>query len=154
MGDVDLAFTAQCSNVFLIRDPKKLIASLALVIDQPKLLDTGLALSSELFRKMKVQSGKNPVVINSGELLKNPEKYLSAVCEAIGIPFDKAMLSWPAGPRPEDGIWAKYWYKSVHKSTGFAPQRSEERVLKKELVPLYEEVLAHFEFLNEYAIRI
>jgi hypothetical protein len=154
MGEVNLDFTTECSNVFLIRDPKKLIASLALVIDQPEMLDTGLALSSQLFRQMKEQSGKTPVVINSGDLLQNPEKYLAAVCEAIGIPFYKAMLTWPAGPRPEDGIWAKHWYTSVHQSTGFAPQRSEERELKKELLPLYEEALPHFEYLNEYAIRV
>jgi hypothetical protein len=154
MGEVNLDFTTECRNVFLIRDPKKLIASLALVIDQPEMLDTGLALSSQLFRQMKEQSGKTPVVINSGDLLQNPEKYLAAVCEAIGIPFDKAMLTWPAGPRPEDGIWAKHWYTSVHQSTGFTPQRSEERELKKELLPLYEEALPHFEYLNEYAIRV
>jgi hypothetical protein len=154
MGEVDLAFTTECTNVFLIRDPKKLIASLALVIDKPELLDTGLALSSKLFRQIKEQSDKAPVVINSGELLKNPEKYLTAVCEAIGIPFDKAMLSWPAGPRPEDGIWAKYWYASVHKSTGFTPQRSEERVLPQVLLPLYEEALPHYEYLNGYAIKV
>ena len=33
------------------------------------------------------------------------------------------MLSWPAKPREEDGIWAKYWYHSLHKSTGFLPYR-------------------------------
>ena len=154
LGEVDLAFTTECTNIFLIRDPKKLIASLALVIDKPELLDTGLALSAKLFWQMKEQSGKTPVVINSGELLKNPEKYLAAVCEGIGIPFDKAMLSWPAGPRPEDGIWAKYWYTSVHESTGFAPQRSEERELPQELIPLYEEALPHYEFLNTYAIGV
>lgn len=154
MGGVDLTFTTACTNVFLIRDPKKLIASLALVIDQPEILDTGLALSSRLFREMWDRSGKVPIVINSGDLLHNPKKYLEAVCEAIGIPFDEAMLQWPAGPIPEDGIWAKYWYKSVHQSTGFAPQRSEQRVLKSELIPLYEEALPHFEFLDQYAIRV
>jgi hypothetical protein len=30
------------------------------------------------------------------------------------------MLQWPAGPRPEDGVWAPYWYHAVHKSTGFS----------------------------------
>ena len=30
------------------------------------------------------------------------------------------MLAWPAGGRPEDGVWAKHWYGAVHRSTGFA----------------------------------
>jgi hypothetical protein len=147
-------FMADCKNIFLIRDPKKLIASLALVIDAPILRDTGLAESERLFRLVQSQTGKNPVVINSGELLKNPEQYLSAVCEQLGIPFDDSMLHWQAGPRPEDGVWAKHWYASVHKSTGFAPQRSEERELPKGLEALYEKALHHFVFLNQYAIKL
>lgn len=29
---------------------------------------------------------------------------------------------WEAGPKPIDGIWAPWWYKSVHKSTCFTPE--------------------------------
>jgi hypothetical protein len=28
---------------------------------------------------------------------------------------------WKAGPRPEDGVWAPWWYSTVHKSTEFTP---------------------------------
>ena len=154
MIGVNEDFLADCENIFLIRDPKKLIASLALVIDTPILRDTGLAESERLFRLVQAQTGKNPVVINSGELLKNPKRYLQAVCAQLGIPFDEHMLHWEPGARPEDGIWAKYWYASVHKSTGFAPQRSEERQLPKGLETLYEIALSHFQFLNEYAIKL
>lgn len=147
-------FMADCENIFLIRDPKKLIASLALVIESPILRDTGLAESERLFRLVQKQTGKNPVVINSGELLKNPKRYLEVVCARLNLPFDDNMLQWKSGPRPEDGIWAKYWYASVHKSTGFAPQRSEERELPKGLEALYEKALQHFEFLNQYAIKL
>ena len=103
---------------------------------------------------MQAQTGKNPVVINSGELLKNPKRYLEAVCVQLSIPFDEHMLHWEPGPRPEDGVWAKYWYASVHKSTGFAPQRSEERELPMGLEGLYEAAMGHFNFLNDYAIKL
>lgn len=154
MIGVSADFLADCENVFLIREPKKLISSLAVVIDKPTLRDTGLAESERLYRAVQSQTGRNPVVINSGDLLKNPKQYLKAVCAKIGMPFVENMLRWQAGPRPEDGIWAKYWYASVHKSTGFAPQRSEERHLADDLLPLYEEALPHYEFLNEYAISL
>ena len=39
-------------------------------------------------------------------------------------PYDDAMLSWPAGPKPEDGVWAEHWYASAHRSTGFGPPPS------------------------------
>ncbi|MEJ1935629.1 hypothetical protein WDZ92_36015, partial [Nostoc sp. NIES-2111] len=32
-----------------------------------------------------------------------------ALCLALGIPFDEAMLAWPAGPRASDGVWAPAW---------------------------------------------
>ncbi len=32
---------------------------------------------------------------------------------ALGVPFLDAMLSWPAGRRDTDGVWAKYWYANV-----------------------------------------
>ncbi len=35
------------------------------------------------------------------------------------------MLSWPAGRRDTDGVWAPAWYQSVEQSTGFAPPRRE-----------------------------
>jgi hypothetical protein len=33
------------------------------------------------------------------------------------------MLSWPAGRRDTDGVWAKHWYDVVERSTGFEPYR-------------------------------
>ena len=38
---------------------------------------------------------------------------LRALCAALGVPFDAAMLSWPAGPRDSDGVWAPHWYAGV-----------------------------------------
>ena len=29
------------------------------------------------------------------------------------------MLHWPPGRRETDGVWAKYWYESVERSSGF-----------------------------------
>ena len=48
------------------------------------------------------------------------------------------MLSWPAGPRESDGVWAPYWYDAVLRSTGFAPYRPR----RVELTPEGEEVVA------------
>jgi hypothetical protein len=31
------------------------------------------------------------------------------------------MLSWPAGSKPYDGVWAPWWYAGTHQSTGFQP---------------------------------
>jgi hypothetical protein len=36
------------------------------------------------------------------------------------------MLTWPAGPRDSDGVWAPHWYDAVRASTGFAPYRPRD----------------------------
>jgi hypothetical protein len=90
-------------------------------------------------------------VIDSADILREPRSSLEALCDALGIGFDPAMLSWPAGPRPTDGVWARYWYDSVRSSTGFGPYReSADAGLPPELEPLaalcqpyYDELAAH-----------
>lgn len=37
-------------------------------------------------------------------------------------------LRWEAGPIPEDGVWAPWWYKSVHESTRFSSPKKYPRV--------------------------
>jgi hypothetical protein len=31
------------------------------------------------------------------------------------LPFEEAMLKWPAGPKPFDGPWANWWYSTTHR---------------------------------------
>lgn len=35
----------------------------------------------------------------------------------------KTFFRWEAGPKPIDGLWAPWWYESIHRSTGFTPSR-------------------------------
>ena len=68
----------------------------------------------------------------------------------MGVDYDDAMLHWPEGPKPEDGVWATFWYRSAHRSTGFGPPPTaavtlddHQRRLVRECRPLYERLLAH-----------
>ena len=62
-------------------------------------------------------------MIDGADVLADPAGMLRALCDALGIPFDDAMLSWPAGRRDSDGVWAPAWYEAVERSTGFvAPE--------------------------------
>jgi hypothetical protein len=149
---IDESFLGKVVNIFLIRDPKQLISSLAQVIPEVKMRDTGIQRQYELFMQLK-EKGERPVVIDSGEILKNPEVALTKLCNATGIPFEKNMLQWKSGPIKEDGIWAKYWYENVHNSTGFEKQKTSERELPPELKPLYEESLFYYSELFKHSIR-
>ena len=58
-------------------------------------------------------------MVDAADLLAAPEPVLRALCAALDVPFSTRMLSWPAGPRATDGVWAKHWYDRVEQSTGF-----------------------------------
>lgn len=140
-------FILNWENVILIRHPKKLIASFSKVIHTPILNDIGIKKASELFLFLK-KNGKTPIVIDSDELLKNPEAYLKKLCELLNIPFSEKMLQWKKGGIPEDGIWAKHWYGNVHNSEGFAIQKSSSQPLPKHLEPLLKEAVPYYETLK------
>ncbi|MGI9015389.1 MAG: HAD family hydrolase [Phycisphaerales bacterium] len=120
-------------NCFLIREPRAMFASLAKVIDNPTIEQTGLPQQLELFKAEHDRTGDIPIVIDSRDVLEQPERMLRTLCHAIGIRFSKMMLTWPPGPRPTDGIWARHWYASVWQSTGFEPYQQREVSLPPEL---------------------
>lgn len=140
-------FILDWENVILIRHPKKLIASFSKVIHSPALNDIGIKKASELFLFLK-NNGRAPIVIDSDELLKNPKTYLKKLCGHLNIPFSEKMLRWKKGGIPEDGIWAKHWYKNVHNSQGFAVQKSSSQPLPQHLEPLLEEAMPYYEILK------
>ncbi len=142
----------KCENIFLIRNPKQIIASYAQVIDQPVMRDIGIEYQYKLFEKL-ASSGKEQVVLDTNLLLENPESVLRKTCDAIGLPFEESMLSWSAGPKPYDGVWAPYWYANVHKSTGFEKQPTSDRPLPQNLNSLYEEARIFYEKLLPFAIK-
>ena len=58
------------------------------------------------------------------------------------------MLSWGAGPRDTDGVWAKYWYASVERSTGFQPYRPKPDEVPERLRDVHEQCLIHYDTLH------
>jgi hypothetical protein len=149
---LDPAFLSRVTNLFFIRNPHQIIASYAEVIEQPTLRDVGIEYQYRLFNELKEQ-GQQPLVLDSGLLLENPEQVLKHVCTYIGIPFESSMLQWAPGPKPYDGVWAPYWYKNVHQTTGFERQTTSGRPLPDRLKPLYEEAMRYYEKLSPFSIK-
>jgi hypothetical protein len=150
--DLDESFLFKTTNVLLIRDPLEMLPSLAQVIGKPILRDTGFAKQSDLHRRLAA-AGTPPPVVDARQLLLNPRHVLSTLCQQLDIPFMETMLSWPPGPRPEDGVWAKHWYRNVHRSTGFLPYAPREGEFPEQLRPLLEECRPHYEYLSAHAIQ-
>lgn len=149
---LDTSFLDRTVNVLLTRDPHDMLRSYAAVVDAPSVSDTGYPQAAALLEDLR-QRGQDPVVIDSTRALENPESTLTQLCRRIGIPFDQAMLSWEAGPRPEDGVWAPHWYSSVHRSTGFGPPRRHQDPLPETLRPLLDECVPYYEAVAAVALR-
>lgn len=116
---MDLAFTARLQNCFLIREPRRIIASYARVRPEFSLAELGFVQQKSLFDRECQRLGQAPPVIDAELLLAKPRSVLTALCERFGIAFTEHMLRWPAGPRDSDGVWAPHWYAAVWQSTGF-----------------------------------
>jgi len=148
---INLDFINRAKNVFLVRNPREMLPSLTIQLPDAKLADTGLAVQSALFEKLQA-SGGQPAVVDSRELLLDPQGVLTALCARLGIPFDPKMLSWSRGPIPEDGVWAKHWYHAVHDSTGFSRYRPKGD-FPRHLDGLLRECKPHYDKLFSHAIR-
>jgi hypothetical protein len=149
LPSVHLSAFAPFRHAFLIRDPRSLLASYARVRSAPTLADLGLRQQAWLFEEF------GGPVIDSADLLAAPEAALRALCAALGVPFSASMLSWPAGPRASDGVWAPHWYDSVWRSTGFVPVTpGPPPPLDPALEPLLAACLPYYEKLRENKINI
>lgn len=127
-------------NVYLIRDPARVVASYRAKRENPELEDLGFTQQLDLLHRFP-----GPV-IDSSDIRADPERMLKKLCAEIGMPWDDAMLAWPAGGHKDDGAWAPHWYGAVHTSTGFdgveKPAPNENGALMDAALPIYQEMVA------------
>jgi len=121
---IDTAWVHGLANVFLIRDPALVVASYVKSRAAVTADDIGLLQQVRLFDEVADGLGRAPPVIDAERFLRNPRAHLQSLCLRLGVPFSERMLSWPAGPRASDGVWAPHWYAAVWASTGFEPPRA------------------------------
>ncbi len=150
--DLDRAFLRQGRNVLLTRDPLDMLPSLAVQIPHATLRDTGYAAQAALLDELE-SAGQDVPVLESRELLLDPPGVLAQLCTRLGLAFEPAMLRWPAGPRPEDGVWAQHWYQAVHASTGFEAYRPKAAPFPERLRPLLDECRPHYDRLAARALQ-
>ncbi|MFK7754910.1 MAG: HAD family hydrolase [Sedimentitalea sp.] len=147
MPDFPMDWAKACVNVHLIRHPARVIASYGSKRADPTLDDIGFAAQLRVFEKL------GGVVIDSSEIRKNPQKMLARLCAEIDLGFTSDMLKWPAGGLAQDGVWARHWYESVHKSMGFAGPEGPLPELTGTQQSLCDQVLPVYLHLKDCALR-
>jgi hypothetical protein len=146
---IDREWMLRMDNVFLIRQPREVITSLALVTPNPNIEDTGYPQQDEIFNWLLAKAGQAPPVIDARDVLENPARILRSLCDLLHVDFTEAMLSWPPGPRPTDGVWAKHWYEAVWQTTSFQPYKPKNRPVPPHLTGLLDEAETLYRRLHE-----
>ena len=145
-ADMPLGWADAARHVHLIRHPARVAASFAAKKDLLTHDELGFARQEELFERV-ARRGPDPVVVQAEDIRADPEGTLTRLCDTLGLAFDPAMLSWPAGPKAFDGVWAPHWYGSVHRSGGFAgpegpPPEVPQAALMGHAMPIWERMRA------------
>ena len=142
------------TNAFLIRDPARMAASYAKKREEVTASDLGLSAQRAFFDRLCDRLGQAPAVIDSADVLADPEATLKLLCQALEIEWDPAMLEWPAGRHPEDGAWAPHWYGRVEQSTGFEPPQDDLRpVLDDRLQRVADDCIDDYLHLSRFALK-
>jgi len=137
------------TNILLIRDPAEVVASYVKSRATVTAEDIGMPQQRKLYSEITLITGTAPPIIDAGDFLRAPEKYLRAVCKYLNIAFTDRMLHWPAGRRDSDGVWAPYWYAAVEASTGFEAWHARENTLLGEAADVAASCRADYDFLHE-----
>lgn len=153
LPELDLGWTNNVSNCFLIRDPEYVVASYARKRESVTEQDIGIRRQFDLYQEISDITGQSIPVIDARQFLLAPEAHLRLLCAEFKIPFTSDMLSWPRGPRSSDGVWASHWYENVEQSTCFEPFRrpvidltTEQRSVADKAQPYYEQLLRFCSF--------
>ena len=150
VGPISIDDLPGLTHAFLIRDPARVVASYAAkrVAVRPEHL--GVERQLQYFQREADRLGHAPPVVDSADILLDPPGTLAALCGAIGIEWDAAMLAWAPGIRDSDGVWAPHWYDAVAASEGFGPPDGPPRGLDDaaqqvadQCRPAYEQLAAH-----------
>ncbi|MEO0486789.1 MAG: HAD family hydrolase [Pseudomonadota bacterium] len=140
----------EVQNVFLLRHPARVLASYLQKREAPTAEDLGFTQMRRLFDR--ASRGAIPAVIDSEDVLRNPRTALSALCSALCLPFDDAMLSWPTGPKHFDGPWAPHWYGAVHRSTGFASAPGDVPGVPPGYTDMIDVAMADYTWMRQHRV--
>lgn len=157
-------------HVLLIRDPVAVLSSWSFSAEVHGTVspdEVGIVPMLSIYSTLtsRPSSDEQPpvVLLDSDELVADPEGTLSGLCNDLNIPFTDSMLTWPSGEHECDGPWAKWWYTDVHKSKGWVikPKSTAEadsyptsygsskyRTLPPSLLPALRASLPAYNFLK------
>jgi hypothetical protein len=150
-------FLDNFNHSFLIRDPAKVATSMYKHWPDFVLKEIAFIEQRTLFDRLADNTGKAPPVIDSDDLLENPHGIVEAYCNAVGIPYIEAALSWEPGNREETSWYdGGSWHANLRGSDGLKAQprkyiditEAPDRVQE-----IYQTVLPHYQHLYQHRLQ-
>ena len=149
-------FLSHFTHAFLIRDPAKTITSMFNKWPDFDEGEVGFPEQRALFDLLTaLDNGTTPPVIDSDDLLEDPEAMTEKFCDAVGIPYLKEALTWEPGGDPSAHSWwdGGSFHANLAQSTGLKPQarkyieleNTPERVqqVHRRMKPHYDHLYQH-----------
>ncbi len=153
VGDVPWGWIDHVTNCFLIRDPRLVVASYRQIRPEFDAADLGYAQLVDIFDHVRERGG-HPVVLDASDLRRAPRSALTMLCDAAGVEFDPAMLTWRAGRRADDPAPGDLWYRKVQRSTGFVGGPEPIPETPQRYHDIVEYCQEHYVKLLPYRLRI
>lgn len=110
-------FFLRLTNTFLVRDPAETVPSYARLDPEVTLDEIGHEALWQHVDWLRRETGRRPVVIDSADLVADPEGILRAYCAATGLTFRERMLDWNAPP-PDQWQEVAGWHEAVSAASG------------------------------------
>ena len=152
-------FLAHFTHAFLIRDPAKTITSMHDKWPDFHEGEVGFPEQRALFDLLWALNGAPPPVIDSDDLLDDPEKVTEAFCKGVGIPYLSEALTWEPGGDPSEHSWwdGGSFHANLANSTGLTRQTrkyiniddSPARVQQ-----VYRRMIPHYQRLYEHRVTV
>jgi hypothetical protein len=115
-------------HTFLIRHPRETIASYHAMNPSAPAEKIGFESLHEIFSSVSELTGRSPVVVDAGDLMRRPAEVVAAYCARVGIPFLPDALSWQPADRPEWSL-SRGWHADVAASAGFGELAGARRAV-------------------------
>ncbi len=154
----DREFLSNFTHAFLIRDPAKTITSMHNKWPDFHEGEVGFPEQRALFDLLHAFDGSPPPVVDSDDLLEEPEKVTEAFCNAVGIPYIEEALTWEPGGNPAAHSWwdGGSFHSNLAKSTGLKQQERkyvEIADCAHRVQQVYRRMKPHYDHLYKHRLQ-
>lgn len=144
----DPSFLKRLHHIFLIRDPRRSIASYHRLDPGVTRAEIGLEHQWTLLRHLHDELRVKALVVEAERIAAQPQIMVKRICDYVGIGFNEASLQWPANDMPKDWRYVEGWHADAGSSTQLKPDHRDAQAVfdrASEKAPHLRDYLAYHE---------